>query len=218
MEAHRDLQFRRALEAAMLVVPDGMPAVWIGRSQGYRQMSRVFGPDLMLEFCRQSISRGYRHFFYGGNPGVAKQLAVAMGEKAPGLNIVGAESPPFRPLNQAEKSELQRRLQEVSPDVIWVGLSTPKQEQFMAANIADLNCRVMVGVGAAFDFHTGKIKDSPQWVKDAGLQWLHRLCQDPSRLWKRYLVNNSAFVAKLAMQTVGIRNYDSKNSKPSCAN
>ena len=207
MEAHRNLQFRSALDRAMLVVPDGMPTVWIGHSQGHHQMGRVFGPDLMLEFCQQSVSRGYRHFFYGGKAGVAEELAVTLGNKAPGLRVVGTETPPFRALNEAEKSEFQRRLDEVTPDIIWVGLSTPKQELFMAANIADLNCRVMVGVGAAFDFHTGRIKDSPLWVKHAGLQWFHRMCQDPSRLWKRYLINNSAFVAKLALQAAGIRDY-----------
>lgn len=208
MEATRDPVIRNALARAMLVVPDGMPTVWVGRWQGHPHMRRVFGPDLMLESCRYSVARGYRHFFYGGKPGVADELASVMTERVPGLRVVGTETPPFTPLSRKERIELKGRLDELCPDIVWVGLSTPKQERFMANTIAELNCRVMVGVGAAFDFHTGRLKDSPQWMKNAGLQWLHRLYQEPSRLWKRYLVNNSSFVAKLALQTLGLRAYD----------
>jgi N-acetylglucosaminyldiphosphoundecaprenol N-acetyl-beta-D-mannosaminyltransferase len=208
MEAHRDPEVRKALASAMLVVPDGMPTVWVGRWQGHRHMRRVFGPDLMLQFCDSSVAKGYRHFFYGGKPGVAEELASVLSERVPGLRVVGTDTPPFRALNREEKADLRRRLDEARPDIIWVGLSTPKQERFMADTIAELNCRAMVGVGAAFDFHTGRLKDSPHWIKNAGLQWLHRLCQEPSRLWKRYLINNSSFVAKLVLQAIGIHTYD----------
>jgi N-acetylglucosaminyldiphosphoundecaprenol N-acetyl-beta-D-mannosaminyltransferase len=208
MEAHRNPNFRHALSKATLVVPDGMPTVWVGRWQGHRDMRRVFGPDLMLELCRQSISAGYTHFFYGGNRGVAQELASTLSRCIPGLKVVGAETPPFRPLNGVEKLALKRRLSQANPDIVWVGLSTPKQELFMAENLADFNCRIMIGVGAAFDFHTGRLKDSPGWMKSAGLQWLHRLCQEPSRLWKRYLINNSSFVGKIALQALGLRAYE----------
>jgi len=208
MEAQRQRGFREAISRAMLVVPDGMPVVWIGRWQGHRNMRRVFGPDLMWEFCRQTASAGYTHFLYGGKPGIAEELATTLRRRVPDLRIVGTDTPPFRPPSARERVSLRQRLEKANPDVIWVGLSTPKQELFMAENISELNCRVMVGVGAAFDYHTGKIKDSPGWVKNAGLQWLHRLYQEPARLWKRYLVNNSGFVALCALQCLGLRRYE----------
>lgn len=208
MEAHRDREFRNALASALLVVPDGTPTVWVGRWQGHHYMRRVFGPELMLEFCHHSVAKGYTHFLYGGQPGIASELAAIMSKRVDGLKIVGTYTPPFRPLNEAEKNDLKRKLDELKPDVVWVGLSTPKQEQFMANTIADLNCRVMVGVGAAFDFHTGRLKDSPTWMKKAGLQWFHRLCQEPSRLWKRYLFNNSAFLTKITLQLLSIRHFE----------
>jgi N-acetylglucosaminyldiphosphoundecaprenol N-acetyl-beta-D-mannosaminyltransferase len=208
MEAQRNLGFKRILDRAMLVVPDGTPTVWMGRWEGYRRMGRVFGPDLMMEVCRRSVSSGVTHFLYGGNPGVAEQLKRNLEEKHPGIRVVGTFTPPFRPLSSSEKEDLQRRLSRLAPDIVWIGLSTPKQEQFMAENLASLRCKVMIGVGAAFDIHTGHVKDAPQWVKTAGMQWFHRLCQEPSRLWKRYLLNNSGFLYRAFLQFTGIRRYD----------
>jgi N-acetylglucosaminyldiphosphoundecaprenol N-acetyl-beta-D-mannosaminyltransferase len=145
---------------------------------------------------------------YGGKPGIAEALRENLERRFPGIRIVGTYTPPFRPLSDSEKTGLQQRLSALAPDVVWVGLSTPKQEEFMFENIGSLNCKVMVGVGAAFDIHTGHVKDAPQWVKNAGLQWLHRLCQEPSRLWKRYLFNNSAFLLRIALQFTGIKRYE----------
>lgn len=207
MEAQRDPQFRQALAESMLVVPDGMPTVWIGRLQGHKKMQRVFGPDLMLEVCERSVKLGYTHFFFGGKPRVAEELAATLTQKFPGMKIAGTYTPPFRPLSAIENLELQDHVKRLDPDIVWVGLSTPKQEKFMAESIALLNCRVMIGVGAAFDLHTGKLKDSPLWVKNAGLQWLHRLCQEPSRLWKRYLINNLGFIARITLQLLKVRTY-----------
>jgi N-acetylglucosaminyldiphosphoundecaprenol N-acetyl-beta-D-mannosaminyltransferase len=208
MEAQSNLKFKYVLDRAMMVVPDGMPTVWIGRWEGYRKMGRVFGPDLMKEVCRRSVASGSTHFLYGGNPGIAVELKSNLEKWYPGIRIVGTYTPPFRPLTDAEKQELQQQLQQLAPDIVWIGLSTPKQEQFMAENLASLNCRVMIGVGAAFDIHTGHVKDAPQWIKAAGMQWFHRLCQEPSRLWKRYLVNNSKFLYYAFLQFSGIRRYD----------
>jgi N-acetylglucosaminyldiphosphoundecaprenol N-acetyl-beta-D-mannosaminyltransferase len=199
MEAQSDARFRHLLNDSFLSVPDGMPMVWVGRLQGHRQISRVYGPDFMLEFCRHSVQRGYRHFLYGGNEGVAEQLAVNLRESIPGLQIVGLWSPPFRPLNQEEENELAATIDRCRPDVIWVGLSTPKQERFMAEH-RTLNTNLMIGVGAAFDLHTGRMTDAPDWMKLAGLQWLHRLCQEPRRLWKRYLINNPKFIFQIMWQ------------------
>ena len=125
----------------------------------------------------------------------------------PGIQIVGTFTPPFRDLSTFERHRLQARFSEASPDIVWVGLSTPKQERFMAEYLAVLDCRVMIGVGAAFDFHTGRLKDAPMWMKRSGLQWLHRLSQEPSRLWRRYLVNNFQFLINILLQLLGIRRY-----------
>jgi N-acetylglucosaminyldiphosphoundecaprenol N-acetyl-beta-D-mannosaminyltransferase len=207
MQAHRDAGFLRILELAMLVVPDGMPTVWVGRQQGHTQMRRVFGPDLLLEVCRRSVLTGSTHFLYGGKPGVAEDLERNLRQWFPGIRIVGTLSPPFRDLSTDEREKLRKQFLKVSPDIVWVGLGTPKQERFMAEYLPFLDCRVMIGVGAAFDLHTGRLKDAPAWVKAAGLQWLHRLYQEPSRLWKRYLVNNSTFVANILLQLTGIKRY-----------
>jgi N-acetylglucosaminyldiphosphoundecaprenol N-acetyl-beta-D-mannosaminyltransferase len=207
MEAQRDPEFRTVLNRALLVAPDGMPTVWVGRLQGYALMQRVFGPDLMSELCARSSENGPRHFFYGGKPGVADELAEKLSRQFPKLRVTGTFTPPFRPLNLQEEADLERVMQAAEPDIVWVGLSTPKQEKFMAANISRLPCKVMIGVGAAFDIHTGHLRDAPRWIKNAGLQWAHRLCQEPGRLWKRYLVNNSAFLAALSLQLTGLRQY-----------
>jgi len=205
MEAQRDPAFHRVLNRAFLVVPDGMPTVWVGRWQGNSAMRRVYGPDLMLEICRRSLGTGISHFLYGGKPGVADELAERFRQQFPGIQIVGTFTPPFRPLIPSEQSALESRLATALPDIIWVGLSTPKQEKFMAEAVERLPCRIMVGVGAAFDMHTGHVKDAPTWIKNAGLQWMHRLCQEPRRLWKRYLINNSTFVLAIALQLAGLR-------------
>ncbi len=208
MEAQRNARFKKILDDAMLVVPDGVPTVWVGRWEGFKNMGRVFGPDLMLEYCRRSLASRQTHFLYGGKPGIAEALRENLERRFPGIRIVGTYTPPFRPLSESENADLQVRLSALAPDVLWVGLSTPKQEVFMSENIGSLNCKVMVGVGAAFDIHTGHLKDAPQWMKTAGLQWLHRLCQEPSRLWKRYLFNNSAFLLRIALQFTGIKRYE----------
>lgn len=205
MEAQHDPALRAALAGALLCVPDGMPTVWVGRSQGHRGMRRVFGPDLMAELCRISCTRGDRHFFYGGAPGVAGELATRLTARFPGLKVVGALTPPFRPLHEAEARNLEAELARSQPDVLWVGLGTPKQERFMAEFRQRLDVPVMIGVGAAFDFHTGRLRDAPTWMKHGGLQWLHRLAQEPHRLWKRYARNNPAFVAAICLQLAGLR-------------
>jgi N-acetylglucosaminyldiphosphoundecaprenol N-acetyl-beta-D-mannosaminyltransferase len=207
MEAQHDPGFKTILDRAMLVVPDGVPTVWLGRMQGHADMSRVFGPDLMTEVCRRSPLTGRTHFLYGGKPGVAEELKRNLESRYPGIRIVGTYCPPFRALTVDERKALNEVLTNVKPDILWVGLSTPKQERFMAENVGLLNCKIMIGVGAAFDLHTGRMKDAPQWIKDAGMQWLHRLCQEPGRLWKRYLVNNSGFLVRVALQFAGLKRY-----------
>jgi N-acetylglucosaminyldiphosphoundecaprenol N-acetyl-beta-D-mannosaminyltransferase len=214
MEAQRDSRFCAILDRALLVAPDGMPTVWVGRAQGFRQMRRVYGPDLMLEICRRSAKKRTSHFLYGGNPGVAEKLKSNLEAWCPGITIVGTYTPPFRPLSPDEQCEIEDRMARLCPDIVWVGMSTPKQERFMADNIERFSCSVMIGVGAAFDIYTGNLKDAPYWIKQAGLQWLHRLSQEPSRLWKRYLVNNPAFLWRIIVQLAGLRSYELQISQP----
>jgi N-acetylglucosaminyldiphosphoundecaprenol N-acetyl-beta-D-mannosaminyltransferase len=209
MEAYADSELRRILNHAFMNVPDGMPMTWVGRMQGFHDMDRVFGPDLMMAMCRLSVERGYRNFFYGGKPGVASFLSESLQRKIPGLQVVGTYTPPFRNLNSHEDKELLAQVRESRPHIIWVGLSTPKQERFMAQYVDYLQAPMMCGVGAAFDFHTGAIRDCSQWVKRAGLQWVHRLIQDPTHLWKRYLRNNPAFLWHIALQLSRLRQYPS---------
>ena len=200
MEAQSNARLRSVLNGAFINAPDGMPMSWVGWLQGQRQMDRVYGPDFMTNLCRISVSKGYRHYLYGGQPGVAQELKVALQKRFPGLQVVGTCTPPFRSLTQEEESRLLDDVQSANPDILWVGLSTPKQECFMAEYVDRLRVPLLVGVGAAFDFHTGRIDDAPAWMKRAGLQWLHRLFQDPTRLWKRYLLNNPAFLWRIALQ------------------
>ena len=205
MEAKRDPELLRIFNRAVIAAPDGMPLTWVGRLQGFTHMDRVFGPDFMMEMCRLSAARGYRHFLYGGKPGVAQALAAAMQRKLPGLQVVGTYTPPFRSLTPDEERDLAEQVSRARPHILWVGLSTPKQERFMANYVDCLQVPLLVGVGAAFDFHTGRIRDCSTWIKRAGLQWLHRLIQDPKRLWSRYLVNNPAFMWHVAWQLVRFR-------------
>jgi N-acetylglucosaminyldiphosphoundecaprenol N-acetyl-beta-D-mannosaminyltransferase len=200
MEAQSNEHFRRVLNSAFINAPDGMPMSWVGWLQGHREMDRVYGPDFMANLCRLSLSKGYRHYLYGGQPGVAQELKIALQERFPGLQVVGTCTPPFRSLTRNEEASLLEDVRSAKPDTLWVGLSTPKQELFMAKYIDRLRVPLLVGVGAAFDFHTGRVEEAPAWMKRAGLQWLHRLLQDPRRLWKRYLLNNPAFVWRIAIQ------------------
>jgi N-acetylglucosaminyldiphosphoundecaprenol N-acetyl-beta-D-mannosaminyltransferase len=200
MEAQSDPDFRTILNSAFINTPDGMPMSWIGHFQGYRGMSRVYGPDFMMEMCRLSVQRAYRNFMYGGDIGVAPLLAEKLKQRFPGLQVVGTYTPPFRPLNPQEDQELLTLVRESKPDILWVGLSTPKQERFMAQYLDRLNIPLLVGVGAAFDIHTGRTKDAPDWMKQSGLQWLYRMLQEPKRLAPRYLVNNPRFIIRIAFQ------------------
>jgi len=195
------------LNAAFLCTPDGMPMVWLGKIHGFKEMDRVYGPDLMLDVCRWSEDSGCRHFFYGGAPGIAEQLAERLRVRFPRLNVAGFYTPPFRALAAGEEVQLSETVRAARPDIIWVGLSTPKQEKFMSEYLPKLETTLMVGVGAAFDFHAGRVKQAPQWMQRGGLEWFFRLCSEPRRLWKRYLRNNPLFVLKIGAQLLRLRKY-----------
>jgi N-acetylglucosaminyldiphosphoundecaprenol N-acetyl-beta-D-mannosaminyltransferase len=206
-EAQEDAGFRSILNNAWLNTPDGMPMVWMGRLQGFRDIGRVYGPDLMLRLCEVSASRGYTHFLYGGRPGVAQELKQRLEKRFPGLNIVGTWTPPFRPLTAKEEAELRSHVGSLKPDIFWVGLSTPKQERFMASHWHGLDSTLFIGVGAAFDFHTGQVRQAPRWMQRSGLEWFFRLTCEPRRLWKRYLKNNPLFVIRAVSQLARLRKY-----------
>jgi N-acetylglucosaminyldiphosphoundecaprenol N-acetyl-beta-D-mannosaminyltransferase len=206
-EAQSDPKFRSILNHAFLNTPDGMPMVWCGRWAGFTEMDRVYGPDLLLEVCKASQWTRWKHFFYGGGPGTADKLAATLQAKFPRLQVVGTHTPPFRPLTPEEFKALQAQVSAAKPDIIWVGLSTPKQENFMSSTLADLDVPIMIGIGAAFDLISGGVRQSPRWIQRSGFEWLYRLIQEPRRLWKRYLKNNPLFVWRIFLQRTGLRRY-----------
>jgi N-acetylglucosaminyldiphosphoundecaprenol N-acetyl-beta-D-mannosaminyltransferase len=206
-EAQEDPAFRRILNAAFLNTTDGMPLVWLGQRAVGPQVSRVYGPDLMLEIFRATQGTTFRHFLYGGAPGVAEDLKVRLETRFPGVAICGTWCPPFRALKAGEEAELAALVKGLQPDIIWVGLSTPKQERFMADYLPNLATTLMFGVGAAFDIHAGRVAQAPRWMQRAGLEWLFRLCSEPHRLGRRYLVNNPLFVLRLVTHWLGLRKY-----------
>jgi N-acetylglucosaminyldiphosphoundecaprenol N-acetyl-beta-D-mannosaminyltransferase len=192
-------------------VPDGTPTVWVGRLQGFRQMDHVTGPALMQEIFRHSEFSSCSHFFYGGRPGVAQELAARMSRQYPWTRVAGTYTPPFRDLNEQEERDLVAQINALQPDILWVGISTPRQELWMHRMLPRLETRLIFGVGAAFDFHTGRIRETPRWIKRAGFHWLHRLLQDPKRLWRRN-VFNTAFLWHIALQLSGAREYPMRQS------
>ena len=206
LEARRNPQVARAFADAAMVIPDGRPMVWVGRMQGWRGIDQVTGPDLMSAMFSRPEFAGYSHFFYGGNDGVARELAAVWRRKFPGTRIAGTFTPPFRDLRPSEERDLIELLNICEPDIIWVGISTPRQELFMRRLLPQLDHGLLLGVGAAFDFHTGRIRDCAPWIKRVGLQWLHRLVQEPRRLWRRNLLN-ATFLWHIALQLTGLKRY-----------
>jgi len=207
VEAQSDDDLASIFNDSFLTIPDGMPLVWLAKSQGHKQIQRVYGPDFMLELCRFGVSREYRHFLCGGKPGIADTLREKLVSKIPGLQVVGTYTPPFHPLDCAEEAELAGMIAIAKPDVVWVGLGSPNQDRFIAQYCGLFETNLMVGVGAAFDFHAGTVKEAPLWLRNTGLQWIYRLAQEPHRLWKRYLVCVPSFLWKSGLQLAGISRF-----------
>jgi len=204
-EAQHDASFKQILNSADLVVPDGMPLVWLGRRQGYPLERRVYGPELMQSFC-QSTGQKYRHFFYGGAEGVADCLGGIFQQRY-GVSVAGTYAPPFKAPTNKERQEIVTRIQAAAPDVLWVGFSTPKQERWMYEYKNKLRGPVMVGVGAAFDINTGAVRQAPSWMRENGLEWLFRLLQEPGRLWRRYLIYGSEFAWNVSLELLGLKRF-----------
>jgi len=207
MQARRDVGLRSVFNGAALAAPDGMPLVWMARLAGLGHVQRVYGPDLTLTTCELARQRGYRCYFYGGSPGVADELARRLSARFEGLSVAGAEGPPFRPLSAEEAQAAVDRINASGADVVFVGLGSPRQERWMAEHRAVLAAPILMGVGAAFDFHTGRVRQAPRWMMGAGLEWLFRLAQEPRRLWRRYLLYNPLFVLHLMLELTGLRRY-----------
>ena len=203
MASQRDEKLREIHNQAGLVTPDGMPLVWLSQLNGFPWVERVYGPDLMLGVCKRSLSKGYRHYLYGGLEGVPEKLAESLRRRFPKLQIVGVYSPPFRHLSKDEDECVIRKINQARPDIVWVGLSTPKQEYWMHEHLHRITAPVMVGVGAAFDFHAGLKKQAPRWMQRSGLEWFFRLMTEPRRLWRRYLINNPWFLWLVLRQVLG---------------
>ena len=218
MESQRSQEIKDIHNASFLSTPDGMPMVWIGQWNGDTKISRVYGPDLMLKTAEKTMQGDRKHFFYGGKEGVAKKLGKHLSEWFPGLQVAGSFCPPFRELNQKEEDSLVQQLKELQPHFMWVGLSTPKQERFMSGLLQrhpDLtqgwsHGLVLLGVGAAFDFHTGRLAQAPRWMQERGLEWFFRLLKEPRRLFKRYSINNSTFIWNVFLQMSGLKDYELK--------
>jgi N-acetylglucosaminyldiphosphoundecaprenol N-acetyl-beta-D-mannosaminyltransferase len=197
MECRRNEHLRRIHNESGMVTPDGMPLVWMSRLLGWKRVKRVYGPDLMLKVTEISASNGYRQFYYGGAEGIADKLTEALVRAYPGLQVVGTYSPPYRELTPAEDGEVINAINAAHPHILWVGLSTPKQEFWMANHLGKLDVPVMIGVGAAFDFLAGSKRQAPGWMQRHGLEWFFRLVTEPRRLWRRYafIVPGFAFLA-----------------------
>jgi N-acetylglucosaminyldiphosphoundecaprenol N-acetyl-beta-D-mannosaminyltransferase len=197
IESQRDPQLRDIHNASGLTTPDGMPMVWAAHYAGARHVERVYGPDLMLRLLQRAAQRGWPSFLYGGKEGVPELLAQRLKERIPGLPIAGTYSPPFRELTPEEDEEIVVRINASGARLVWVGLSTPKQERWMGDKVGRLHANALLGVGAAFDFHAGLVRQAPPWIRRRGLEWAYRLAQEPGRLWRRYLRSNSSFLVRI---------------------
>lgn len=207
IRCQRDEALRAAHNRAFLVTPDGMPLVWALRHAGHKNCSRVYGPDLMLRVLESGLALGARHFLYGATPNTLERLRLRLIERFPGARIVGTYSPPFRQLTTQEETAVVQSVNESAADVVWVGLGSPKQELWMAAMRGRLEASVLIGVGAAFDFHAGGKRQAPKFIQNSGMEWAFRLLCEPRRLWRRYAVVVPSFLLLTLLQRTGLRQF-----------
>jgi N-acetylglucosaminyldiphosphoundecaprenol N-acetyl-beta-D-mannosaminyltransferase len=206
MASGEDPELRAALLASSINVPDGQPLVWAINSLGHSLAGRVYGPELMARACADAAVRGHRFYLYGGrNQGALVQLALNLRQRYPGVQIVGGYSPPHRPLSGEEQEAVVEEINRSRADVVWVGIGVPKQEKWMAQMRPHLDVPLLVGVGAAFDFHAGLVRQAPTWIQEAGLEWAYRLAHEPRRLWRRYVRYNPRFLTAFARQLAAHR-------------
>ncbi len=201
MVCNRDTAMLKATEMAGMTLPDGIGIILAAQLLGYPHNGRTTGPTLMLNLCDWGRERGYKHFFYGGAEGVADRLAKQLCQRYPNLQVVGTYCPPFRVLTGEEDRSIILEINSTEPDIVWVGLGAPKQEKWMADHVGKINASAMIGVGAAFDFHSGNSKWAPEWNRKLGLEWAYRLTQDPKRMWRRN-IDNPLFVVEVLNKMV----------------
>jgi len=205
--AYKNEKFKNVINNADLIIPDGMPLVWLSRLLGYKLAQRVTGPDLMLTICARSAITGHSHFFYGGKEDVPELLAQRLSQQFPGLRIAGGYSPPFRPLKKEEDDAVVDMINSSHADFLWVGLGAPKQNFWVANHVDKLNVSVIAGVGAAFDYHSGEMRRAPKWLQNIGLEWIFRLTHYPGSVWKKYAKNLPKFVILCSLGLIGISRY-----------
>ncbi|MDP2652731.1 MAG: WecB/TagA/CpsF family glycosyltransferase [Candidatus Omnitrophota bacterium] len=194
MDCQDDPQYREIVNNAGMTTPDGMPLVWIGRRRGHADIQRTYGPDLMLALCDMSQRTGFRHYFYGGTGESLARLAQRLMKMFPALNIAGSHAPGMLGIGERESDSVLEKINHCRPDILWVGLGSPKQDYWMSLHRERLDVPVIIGAGAAFDFHAGNKPQAPRWMQRSGLEWLFRFCCEPRRLWRRYLVGNTRFI------------------------
>ncbi|MHC4165665.1 MAG: WecB/TagA/CpsF family glycosyltransferase [Planctomycetota bacterium] len=196
---HRDELMRQATLRAGMVLPDGVGILLAARLLGYHHSGRATGPTLMLKLCEWGTRKGYRHFFLGGAEGVAAKLAENLSSEYPSLKVAGIYCPPFRPLTDKEDRLTVEQINRTKPDIVWVGLGAPKQEKWMAEHVGRINATALIGVGAAFDFHSGNVRWAPALIRRLGLEWAYRLIQEPGRMWRRNL-DSPLFLSRVIKQ------------------
>lgn len=196
---HRDTKMRKAIEMAGMTLPDGTGIVLAAKLLGYPHNGRVTGPTLMLKACDWGRKYGYRHYFYGGADGVVDRLAERLSKKYPGLQVAGTYCPPFRPLTEEEDKDIMEKINSTNPDIVWVGLGAPKQEKWMCQHLGQIKAPAMIGVGAAFDFHSGNVKWAPNWVRKLGIEWLYRAILEPRRIVPRSKETSLFMIRVLAL-------------------
>ena|SRR3990167_6120921 len=194
VDCQEDLEYRKIINAAGMTTPDGIPLVWLGKLRGEKTIERTYGPDLMEALCNLSQQRGYRHYFLGGTREKNSLLTEKLKARFLKLEISGSYAPPVRSSGEIEEDQVLEQINKARPDVLWVGLGSPKQDYWMRNHRGKLDAPVMIGVGAAFDFMAGTKRQAPVWMRRCGLEWFFRLCSEPRRLWKRYLIGNTKFI------------------------
>jgi N-acetylglucosaminyldiphosphoundecaprenol N-acetyl-beta-D-mannosaminyltransferase len=208
IESQRDAELREIHNRSGLTVADGMPVFWSGRVAGSRDIERMRGSDFMLALCELAARHGWRNYFYGGAPGTPELLAERLRSRFPTLQVAGLYSPPFRQLSEEENDAIVAEINGSGADLVWIGLSTPKQERWMAANVGRLGAAALLGVGMAFDVHAGLLPQAPRVIQNSGFEWLYRLWNEPRRLWRRYLYANPKFLVGVARRRPYLRRED----------
>jgi N-acetylglucosaminyldiphosphoundecaprenol N-acetyl-beta-D-mannosaminyltransferase len=211
MDCYYNPDLRLIFNQSGLTTPDGMSVVWTLRLMGHKKVGRVYGPDLMQALCKRSLKHEFRQYFYGGAPGVVEELEHQLTTDLPGLQVAGHYTPPFGPVSEEEDRQIIEHIRAVEPDILWVGISSPRQEVWMAEHIDKLNVPALIGVGAAFDFLSGRKPQAPRWIQRSGLEWLYRFMREPRRMWPRYS-RYPLFLLLLIAQALGIKKFDLEGS------